>query len=272
VKRTITAAWNVRNEEILLGYSIMSVKNIADEFIVVDHASVDRTLKVVKQCEMLLKKPIRVIHLPADREETEAKNIKFKEAKMDWVLWLDADEIFTYNEAAKIPVAIEEAEKDNRVGIYLFMLEFVNDFYTTCSNLIVPEIGGAGQGHRPRVFKKGINMFVDGNWRRSKLHINGKIHQEAKDKMLFTKILVYHYDRLKTNKKERYDKVLYHVSKVNYRLSLEQCKRIVDDPSSHYYHRARNIDGCYKFTGEQPEVFKEYYFYNLDKMVKRCKQ
>jgi glycosyltransferase involved in cell wall biosynthesis len=268
----ITASWNVKNEEIFLGYSIMSVKDIADEFIVVDHGSVDRTLKVIKKCEKLLGKTIQVLHVSPDQPEPVTKNLKLNSAKPgNWVLWLDADEIFPYKEAIKIPAAIEEAEKQNKIGIYLFMVEFVNNFYTTCRKLLIPEIGAGGQGHRPRIFKNIGLVRVDGNWRKSKVYIGNKIHQEAQDRMLRTKILIYHYDRLKTNKEERYEKIIKHVQMIT-GMSHEACKRTVDNPKKHYYNIARNLDGAYKFIGIQPEVFKEYNFYNLSKVVRRCQK
>lgn len=272
-KYTISATWNTLNEEALLGYSIMSCRHIADEFIVVDHGSVDKTLKVINKCEELLNKPIKIVNFPKEKPEPEAKNLKFKLAEKDWVLWLDADEIFTYKSASLIPKAIQIAEESGKVGIYLLMLEFVRDFYTTCGkdlDRVYQGIGAAGQGHRPRIFKKGINMMVDGNWRKSRLHIDGKIHQDVRDKMLFTRILIHHYDRIKTNKSERYNKVLYHLLKVTEK-DEKFCRKILDDEKSKYYGKARNIDNLTKFTGDQPEVFKEFNFYNLEKLAKRSR-
>lgn len=263
---SLTASWNVRNEEQLLGYSIMSCKNIADEFIVVDHGSTDNTLDIVKKCEKLLGKEIKVYHFDVKKPEPDAKNFKFDVATKDWVLWIDGDEIFTYSYAKKAHDIISEAIKQDRVGIYLFMLEFVNDFKHTCMKSLIKEIGGNGQGHRPRIFKKGCGMHVDGSWRKSRLYIGDRIHQQCRDDlMMMTDILIYHYDRLKTNKEERYLKVLNHVKEVR-DCTFESAKAALDDKSTSYYSKSRNIDNVVEFTGEQPEVFKEYDFYDLKKL------
>ena len=68
-KQTLTAAWNVYNEEVFIGYSIMSVAHIADELLVVDHGSTDNTLKIVQECGRLLDRPIRVLSISRDKLE-----------------------------------------------------------------------------------------------------------------------------------------------------------------------------------------------------------
>lgn len=269
----ISATWNVKNEEAFLGYSIMSCKNIADEFIIVDHGSTDNTREIYNKCvELLPNKIFKWYDFDTKKPEPEAKNFKFNVASGEWVLWLDGDEVFPYGEADKVLGAIKEAETKGLVGIYLFMPEFVDDFQTTTKKLMIRQIGAAGQGHRPRVFSKDSKMYVDGNWRRSKVHINGKIHQEMQHKMLHTQIMIYHYDRLKTNKKERREKIIKHVQLLNERQSHKWCVEIVDNPENYYYKVARNLEKKYKFTGKQPEVFKEYNFCDLEKLAERSRK
>lgn len=78
---------SVHNEETNIREALESVKNIADEIIVVDNESNDKTVQIAK-------KYTRNIYEHKNTPETlnKPKNFGFSKATDDWILSLDADE------------------------------------------------------------------------------------------------------------------------------------------------------------------------------------
>jgi len=77
----------VRNEEKFLPKCLESVKGLADEIIIVDTGSADKTIEIAK------KAGAKVLNYRWDDDTARARNTGLKEAKGDWILVLDADEI-----------------------------------------------------------------------------------------------------------------------------------------------------------------------------------
>src|SRR4030043_251159 len=85
-----------RNEEVNLGRCLDSVKAIADEIIVVDEGSEDKTRDIAEKYEARVYK---VEHEPIfNKTKEKALNL----ASGDWILQLDADEIVTPELAKEI--------------------------------------------------------------------------------------------------------------------------------------------------------------------------
>src|SRR5580704_16590859 len=81
----ISAVLITYNEEIDLPRALASMAGVADEFVVVDSGSVDRTCEVARQAGA------RVVQRAFDLYDTQ-KNFAASQAAHDWVLALDADE------------------------------------------------------------------------------------------------------------------------------------------------------------------------------------
>ena len=75
-----------RNEEKSLPRALASVRGIADEVVVVDTGSTDRTAEIAKQSGAV------VCHFPWCDDFSAARNVAIDHAKGDWIFWLDADE------------------------------------------------------------------------------------------------------------------------------------------------------------------------------------
>jgi len=79
----------VRNEEANLAACLDSIKDIADEIVIVDEYSTDKTVEIAKKYKArIYKEPHHeIFHI--------TKQIALDKAKGDWILQLDADEIVT---------------------------------------------------------------------------------------------------------------------------------------------------------------------------------
>ena len=75
-----------RNEEKFLGACLESVRGLADEIVVVDTGSTDRTVEIAKQ------HGAKVDHFTWCDDFSAARNLALAHATGDWVLVLDADE------------------------------------------------------------------------------------------------------------------------------------------------------------------------------------
>ena len=94
----------VKNEEASLPQTLDSVKAIADEMIVLDTGSTDRTVEVAK------KFGAKVYHFEWCNDFSAARNEALKYVQGNWVLVLDADEVLT----TEIVPQLKEAIKSDR--------------------------------------------------------------------------------------------------------------------------------------------------------------
>jgi glycosyltransferase involved in cell wall biosynthesis len=77
----------VKNEEDVLGKCLSSVKDIVDEIIIVDTGSIDRTKEIASLYTE------KIFDFKWINDFSAARNYSFSKAAMDYILWLDADDI-----------------------------------------------------------------------------------------------------------------------------------------------------------------------------------
>lgn len=85
-QQSVSVCMIVKNAQATLYRCLDSVKEIADEIIVCDTGSSDRTMKIAREYTD------QVISLPWEDDFAAARNRSIAEASGDWVLWIDADE------------------------------------------------------------------------------------------------------------------------------------------------------------------------------------
>lgn len=79
----------VRNEEETIARCLDSVKGIPDEIVIIDTGSTDHTKEIVRQYTD------RVLDFSWIDDFAAARNFAFSNATMDYVLWLDADDVLS---------------------------------------------------------------------------------------------------------------------------------------------------------------------------------
>lgn len=85
----LSVVYATRNEEENIGRSLESVMDIADEVIIVDEYSTDKTVDIAKKygAKVFLEQHHEIFHT--------TKQIALDKAKSEWILQLDADEVVT---------------------------------------------------------------------------------------------------------------------------------------------------------------------------------
>ncbi len=83
---TLSVCMIVRDEEESLPRCLASVKDLADEIVVVDTGSNDRTISIAKSFKA------KVFHFTWCDDFSAARNVYLKHATSDWILQIDADE------------------------------------------------------------------------------------------------------------------------------------------------------------------------------------
>ena len=119
----LSACVIVKNEEENIGTWFSSMKKLADEMIVVDTGSTDRTVEMAKAAGA------RVFHHAWQNDFAAAKNCALEKAKGDWILFLDADEYFSPQTIAKVRPLLLEVEKSTKpiVGVICRLVNIDKD-------------------------------------------------------------------------------------------------------------------------------------------------
>jgi len=91
---TISLCMIVKNEEAVLARALDSAKEIADEIIIVDTGSTDRTREIARRYTD------RIFDFPWRDDFAAARNASFSYAACDLILWLDADDVIPPSETA----------------------------------------------------------------------------------------------------------------------------------------------------------------------------
>lgn len=86
---SISLCMIVKDEEDVLARCLESVASIADEIIIADTGSTDRTVEIAK------KYTDQIYHFDWIDDFSAARNFAFSKATQDYCLWLDADDILT---------------------------------------------------------------------------------------------------------------------------------------------------------------------------------
>ncbi len=115
---TISLCMIVRDEEDVLARCLSSVDGLVDEIIVVDTGSVDRTRDIALEYGAKVYDYIWVDNFAA------ARNAAFDKATMDYILWLDADDVIDDENRAAFLTLKETLEQDTDVVMMRYHVAF----------------------------------------------------------------------------------------------------------------------------------------------------
>ena len=150
-KLKISACYIVKNNADELKISIESLKHAADEIIVVDTGSTDKTVEVAESLGA------KVFFREWDDDFSAPRNLAISKASGDWIIFLDSDEYFTDETKKNIRPIIERLEEVKKTGLLV---------------------------HRLNTDKNSDNKIINSDYsmrilkNQSGLHYIGKIHEQ----------------------------------------------------------------------------------------------
>ncbi|MDD4052558.1 MAG: tetratricopeptide repeat protein [candidate division Zixibacteria bacterium] len=103
-RATVSVCMIVKNEEALLPRCLQSVRELADEIIVVDTGSTDRTMEIARDFGGI------VFEYPWQGDFSSARNESIRHATKDWILIIDADEELPAEETAALRFFINQPD------------------------------------------------------------------------------------------------------------------------------------------------------------------
>ncbi len=115
---TISLCMIVKNESGVLGRCLDSIKDLVDEIIVVDTGSEDDTIDVAR------KRGAKIFSYPWRDNFSAARNFSFSKAAMDYILWLDADDVLEPEDREKFRNLKEVLSSDISVVNMLYNAGF----------------------------------------------------------------------------------------------------------------------------------------------------
>ncbi len=105
MRRSLSVCMIVKNEERNLARCLMSVKSVADEIIVVDTGSTDKTKAIASALGA------KVFDFTWANDFSEARNYSLSKASGGWILVLDADEVVSALDHDKLKKLIKKAKR-----------------------------------------------------------------------------------------------------------------------------------------------------------------
>ncbi len=109
----ISACVIVKNEEKNLPQWLDCVRRLADEIVVVDTGSTDRTVELAQEAG------VNLYHFEWIKDFAAAKNYALDQATGEWIVFLDADEYFPPEDCPRVLELIRRYHPDRRVGGFL---------------------------------------------------------------------------------------------------------------------------------------------------------
>lgn len=191
-----------RNNEKTLPACLESIKTIAEEIIIVDTGSEDKTKEIAKSFNA------RIFDYSWNNNFSDAKNSAVEKATGKWILNMDADETISYKDLQKIK---ELTDKESSIlGYYLIQKNYTNE--TGEYNLISTKDDDYEESKIAKGFteRKMLRLFKNDK----RIRFEGAVHDSViksierigNNLIQDTEIPIHHFGYLgrKSNRTERY--------------------------------------------------------------------
>ncbi|MDX1962379.1 MAG: glycosyltransferase [Pirellulales bacterium] len=130
----LTVAVIVRDAESALAATLDSVRELADEIVVVDTGSRDRTLEIARR------RATKVCEFPWCDDFSAARNAAWPLMTGDWVLWLDAGETVSAESAAQIRQFVDRQARPECGYLLLIQISAAAASLAATTDLTQPEL------------------------------------------------------------------------------------------------------------------------------------
>jgi len=129
----ITAMVCTYNEEDWVRPSLLSIKDLVSEYVVVD-SSTDSTPQIITQLKHEFGLPIRLFRMRGG-DLVSARNLVLKEARYKWILHWDADFIAKPELLELVSKLANELDHRRRYLVYWQMVKLCGDIYHVCRDV-----------------------------------------------------------------------------------------------------------------------------------------
>lgn len=185
------------------------VEPIADEYVIIDTGCTDNTLEEIERFKWATRKEVRVIQKTFESMEdgyimnfSEAMNFAKSQCRGEWVLRLDADEIFAWNQVTNIFAFIEDD-----VDGYLFQV--INYLEEPRGPKLEDNVFALSE--TIRLYRNIDELFYSGLLHESLEDATGVRARNGRGRMLLSPIPIHHrgYLKPKDNMRKKIDR--YHI-------------------------------------------------------------
>ncbi len=263
---SISACMIVLNEVDIIEYSLTNPLKVFDSVIIIDGGSTDGTVEKIKEIAKKLNLEYKLnIIINKFKTLNEQRNLYIQHCKTDFIMYIDADEVFEINELFKI--------KSEYINQYELILVRSRHLYI---DLWHEAISSSWENSymMPRIYKRYPLMYYTPYVPKEGDHtlMIGKIYfmDFFKGRMIIcdkNDISVKHYGHARGPEKEKQRLKFF----LNYDSPTFPKSRYDDMIKNNSYFDSRfweqgiNADpkGIIKFTGKHPEIMKKHPLYNV---------
>lgn len=219
---SISLCMITKNEENFLENCLNNVKDLADEIIVVDTGSKDKTKEIAKKFTQ------KIYDFKWADDFSKAKNEAIRHATKQWILVLDADEIIEKNDKEKIKSIIANNKDKELVGFAFEQRSYIKDPFPGCIKNdsdfeIVKQYPFYIKNSLVRLFKNNLGLEF-------KHRIHEIVEDSIEEKNLKydkTGIVLHHFGSVKDAK---------NVEEKTRQYSMLILKQLEDNPNSERYN------------------------------------
>lgn len=244
----------VKNEEDVLGRCLESVKDLADEIIIVDTGSDDHTKEIAAHYTE------QICDFEWRDDFSAARNFAFSKGTKDFLMWLDADDVIPGGEAERFKRFKETLAPDTDVVMMPYAVSFDRagrSTFTYYRERIVRNHAGyyfQGRVHEA-VTPSGKIVYSDIRVEHHKIKApdsgrNLRIYEEMeRAKETFDSRALYYYGR----------ELLYHRK---YEKAADMLEQFLNRPDGWIENRidaARKLAACYDAAGEKGRVLRSLF-------------
>jgi len=151
MSKSISVLYLIRNEQGYIYKSINSIKEIADEIIVIDTGSIDRTVEICKSFTS------KIFKYRWNNNFSEARNFGLSKCSKDYVMYINADEIISSEDVLKIKKILE----NDSLGAYGFLIQDCLGEWSSGDVSVLEN--SYSKNPQIRMFPNNKNIKFDGN-------------------------------------------------------------------------------------------------------------
>lgn len=215
--KTISICMIVRDEESTIARVLECASKVGDEIIIVDTGSTDHTLEIAKKYTNKIYKFDWIDNF------SSARNFGIEKATMDYIMWLDADDVILQEDIEKILYL--KRQQDN-IDVYMCKYVFSHDM----------NYKPIFEYYRERIFK---NL--------PKFRFVGAVHEVVipQGEIIYTEIKIYH-EKVKQYQSDRNLKIYQKLKKEGHKFTSRE---------QFYYARELMQNGKFKHAEREYKAF-----------------